>query len=128
MCQPQGAQGAQGARLNPQSLEQGLGVIRAILAGQGGNGLGPLPSPGQGQPGMAPAPPASGPQAHGGVGLLQPAGTAPSPALGLSFLAQGVRETFPFADTIDRYDVHYAVAEHPLLRAGRTLLDIGVGL
>ena len=90
MCQPQGAQGAQGARLNPQSLEQGLGLIRAILAGQAGNGLGPLPSPGQGQPGMAPAPPAAGPQAHGGVGLLQPAGTAPSPALGLSFLAQGV--------------------------------------
>ena len=44
------------------------------------------------------------------------------------FLARGVREAFPFADTIDRYDVHYEVAEHPLLRAGHTLLDIGVGL
>jgi 2-polyprenyl-3-methyl-5-hydroxy-6-metoxy-1,4-benzoquinol methylase/uncharacterized protein YbaR (Trm112 family) len=44
------------------------------------------------------------------------------------FMAQGVTEAFPHADTIDRYDVHYQVAEHPLLRAGQTLLDIGVGL
>lgn len=44
------------------------------------------------------------------------------------FLAQGVTEAFPQADTVDRYDVHYQVAEHPLLRAGHTLLDIGVGL
>jgi len=44
------------------------------------------------------------------------------------FLAQGVTEAFPDADTVDRYDVHYQVAEHPLLRAGHTLLDVGVGL
>jgi 2-polyprenyl-3-methyl-5-hydroxy-6-metoxy-1,4-benzoquinol methylase/uncharacterized protein YbaR (Trm112 family) len=44
------------------------------------------------------------------------------------FMAQGVREAFPFADSVDRYDVHYQVAEHPLLRSGHTLLDIGVGL
>jgi 2-polyprenyl-3-methyl-5-hydroxy-6-metoxy-1,4-benzoquinol methylase/uncharacterized protein YbaR (Trm112 family) len=44
------------------------------------------------------------------------------------FMAQGVSEAFPAAGTVDRYDVHYQVAEHPLLRAGHTLLDIGVGL
>jgi 2-polyprenyl-3-methyl-5-hydroxy-6-metoxy-1,4-benzoquinol methylase/uncharacterized protein YbaR (Trm112 family) len=44
------------------------------------------------------------------------------------FAANGVPEPFPFADTVDRYDVHYWVAEHPLLRAGKTLLDMGVGL
>ena len=83
MCQPQGA------RMNPQSLEHGLGLIRAILAGQAGDGLSPLPPAGQGDPSMAPAPPAAMQPANGGAGLLQPAGTAPSPALGLSFLAQG---------------------------------------
>ncbi|MDQ2809608.1 MAG: methyltransferase domain-containing protein [Chloroflexota bacterium] len=60
--------------------------------------------------------------AHGAVGfhdLTQ--GFAP-------FLAQGVTEAFPQADTIHRYAVHHQVAEHPLLRAGTTLLDIGVGL
>src|SRR5438874_907889 len=44
------------------------------------------------------------------------------------FRTSGVEEPFPFADVIDRYDAHYKVAEHPLLRAGRTLLDVGVGL
>jgi 2-polyprenyl-3-methyl-5-hydroxy-6-metoxy-1,4-benzoquinol methylase len=44
------------------------------------------------------------------------------------FMAHGVKETFPYADTIDRYDVHQQVAGHPLLRRGRTLLDMGVGL
>jgi ubiquinone/menaquinone biosynthesis C-methylase UbiE/uncharacterized protein YbaR (Trm112 family) len=49
--------------------------------------------------------------------------------LGLApYITQGVPEPFPAADTIDRYDVHHKVAEHPLLRKGRTLLDIGVGL
>ena len=60
--------------------------------------------------------------AHGAVGfhdLTQ--GFAP-------FLAQGVTAAFPQADTIHRYAVHHQVAEHPLLRAGTTLLDIGVGL
>src|SRR5437660_3057365 len=89
MCQPQGAQGPQGAGIDAQHLEQGLGLIRAILAGQTGDGLGPLPPAGQGDPGLAPAPPAAMPPAHVGGGLPQPAGTAPSPALGLSFLAQG---------------------------------------
>ena len=94
MCQPQGAQGPQGAGIDAQHLEQGLGLIRAILAGQTGDRLGPLPpagqgEPGQGDPAMAPAPPAALQPANGGVGLFQPAGTAPSPALGLSFLAQG---------------------------------------
>jgi len=94
MCHPQGAQGPQGAGINAQHLEQGLGLIRAILAGQAGDGLGPMPpagqrDPGQGDPAMAPAPPAGMQPANGGAGLLQPAGTAPSPALGLSFLAQG---------------------------------------
>ena len=84
MCQPQGA------RMNPQSLEHGLGLIRAILAGQAGDGLSPLPPAGQGDPSMAPAPPAAMQPANGGGGLLQPAGTAPNPALGLSFLAPGV--------------------------------------
>src|SRR6266436_2814817 len=75
MCQPQGEE------MNPQSLEQGLGLIRAILAGQAGDGLAPLPPVGQGAPGIAAAP------ADGKVGLPQPAGTVPSPELGLSFLA-----------------------------------------
>lgn len=44
------------------------------------------------------------------------------------YITMGVPEPFPAADTIDRYDVHHQVAEHPLLRKGRTLLDIGVGL
>jgi hypothetical protein len=89
MCEPQGAP------INAQRLEQGLGLIRAILAGQAGDGLGPLPPAGQGDPGMAPAPPAAVPPAHGGGGLPQPAGTAPSPALGLSFLAQGAPAQAP---------------------------------
>jgi hypothetical protein len=74
--------------MNPQSLEQGLGLIRAILAGHAGDGLAPLPPMGQGAPGMA-APPANGNVAppNGNVGLPQPAGTVPSPELGLSFLA-----------------------------------------
>src|SRR5579859_2126733 len=60
--------------------------------------------------------------AHGAVGFHDlRRGFAP-------FLAQGVTEAFPDAATIDRYDVHYQVAEHPLLRAGQTLLDVGVGL
>ena len=85
MCQPQGA------RIDPQSLEHGLGLIRAILAGQAGDGLSPLPPVGHGDAGMQPAPPAAAVHpANGGGGLLQPAGTAPSPALGLSFLAPGV--------------------------------------
>ncbi len=73
--------------MNPQSLEQGLGLIRAILAGQAGDGLAPLPPVGQGAPGIA-APPADGKvaPADGKVGLPQPAGTVPSPELGLSFL------------------------------------------
>ena len=90
MCQPQGAQGPQGAGIDAQHLEQGLGLIRAILAGQAGDGLGPVPPAGPGDPVMAPAPPAAMQPANGSPGLLQPAGTAPSPALGLSFLAQGV--------------------------------------
>jgi SAM-dependent methyltransferase len=44
------------------------------------------------------------------------------------YITLGVPEPFPAADTIDRYDVHLQVAHHPLLRQGRTLLDIGVGL
>lgn len=44
------------------------------------------------------------------------------------YITQGVPEPFPAAETIDRYDVHFQVAAHPLLRQGRTLLDIGVGL
>src|SRR5438552_18979247 len=98
MCQPQGAQGEKGphgAPINAQRLEQGLGLIRAILAGQAGDGLGPLPLAGPGDPGLAPAPPAAMPPARGGVGLVQPAGTAPSPALGLSFLAQGTPAQAP---------------------------------
>ncbi len=60
--------------------------------------------------------------AHGAAGFQDlKRGFAP-------FLAQGVTEAFPAAATIDRYAVHYQVAEHPLLRAGTTLLDIGVGL
>ena len=73
--------------MNPQSLEQGLGLIRAILAGHAGDGLAPLPPTGQGAPGMAAGAPATMPPANGSVSLPQPAGTAPSPALGLSFLA-----------------------------------------
>ena len=60
--------------------------------------------------------------AQGSEGLLDLAqGFAP-------FLTQGVAAAFPAADTIHRYAVHHMVAEHPLLRAGSTLLDIGVGL
>jgi 2-polyprenyl-3-methyl-5-hydroxy-6-metoxy-1,4-benzoquinol methylase/uncharacterized protein YbaR (Trm112 family) len=44
------------------------------------------------------------------------------------YITQGVPEPFPAADIIDRYNVHYQVAEHPLLRKGRSLLDMGVGL
>jgi len=44
------------------------------------------------------------------------------------YITLGVPEPFPEADTLDRYDIHHRVAEHPLLRQGRTLLDIGVGL
>src|SRR4051794_12277360 len=82
MCQPQGAE------MNPQSLEQGLGLIRAILVGQAGDGLAPLPPMGQSAAGIA-APPADGnvAPANGNAGLPQPAGTLPSPELGLSFLA-----------------------------------------
>jgi hypothetical protein len=88
MCQPPGGE------TNPQSLEQGLGLIRAILAGHAGDGLAPLPPMGQGAAGMA-APPANGnvpsangnvPPANRNVGLPQPSGTVPSPELGLSFL------------------------------------------
>jgi hypothetical protein len=77
----------QGAGMNPQTLEQGLGLIRAILAGHGGDGLAPLPPMGQGAPGMGAGPPAATPPANASVGIPQPAGTVPSPALGLSFLA-----------------------------------------
>jgi hypothetical protein len=73
--------------MNPPSLEQGLGLIRAILAGHAGDGLAPLPPMGQGVPGMAAGAPATVPPANASVGLPQPAGAAPSPALGLSFLA-----------------------------------------
>lgn len=44
------------------------------------------------------------------------------------YITLGVPEPFPEADTLDRYDIHHRVAEHPLLRQGRTLLDVGVGL
>lgn len=44
------------------------------------------------------------------------------------YITSGVTEPFPEAATIDRYDVHHQIAEHPLLRKGRALLDIGVGL
>lgn len=44
------------------------------------------------------------------------------------YITQGVPEPFPAAATLDRYDIHHQVAEHPLLRRGKTLLDIGVGL
>lgn len=44
------------------------------------------------------------------------------------YITLGVPEPFPQADTLDRYDVHHRVAEHPLMRQGHTLLDIGVGL
>ncbi|MEO8288056.1 MAG: methyltransferase domain-containing protein [Chloroflexota bacterium] len=44
------------------------------------------------------------------------------------FMSQGVREAFPYPDTIERYSVHRHVADHPALRAGDTLLDMGVGL
>jgi 2-polyprenyl-3-methyl-5-hydroxy-6-metoxy-1,4-benzoquinol methylase len=44
------------------------------------------------------------------------------------YITVGVPEPFPSADTLDRYDIHYRVAEHPLTRQGRTLLDVGVGL
>lgn len=44
------------------------------------------------------------------------------------FLVFGVPDAFPAADKIDRYDTHYAAAEHPLMRKGQTLLDMGVGL
>src|SRR5438034_137296 len=44
------------------------------------------------------------------------------------YLTLGVPEPFPAADTIDRYDIHYQIAEHPLVRRGHTLLDMGVGL
>jgi hypothetical protein len=81
MCQQQGA------GIDAQTLEQGLGLIRAILAGHGGDGLTPLPPMGQGAPGMGVAPPAGMPPAIGSGVIPQPAGTVPSPALGLSFLA-----------------------------------------
>jgi SAM-dependent methyltransferase/uncharacterized protein YbaR (Trm112 family) len=49
--------------------------------------------------------------------------------LGLApYITLGVPEPFPAADKIDRYSVHHELAEHPLLRKGHTLLDIGVGL
>jgi SAM-dependent methyltransferase/uncharacterized protein YbaR (Trm112 family) len=49
--------------------------------------------------------------------------------LGLApYITLGVPEPFPAAAEIDRYDIHHRVADHPLLRKGRTLLDIGVGL
>jgi 2-polyprenyl-3-methyl-5-hydroxy-6-metoxy-1,4-benzoquinol methylase/uncharacterized protein YbaR (Trm112 family) len=44
------------------------------------------------------------------------------------YITQGVPEPFPEAATLDRYDIHHQVAEHPLLRRGKTLLDVGVGL
>ncbi len=44
------------------------------------------------------------------------------------YITFGVPEPFPPTDTLDLYDVHHQVAEHPLLRKGHTLLDIGVGL
>ena len=44
------------------------------------------------------------------------------------YITMGVTEPFPEAGTIDRYTVHHEVAEHPLLRRGKRLLDIGVGL
>ena len=81
MCQPQGPQ------VQPQGLEQGLGLIRAILAGQGRGGLSPLPPMAQGDPRVAAGQPGGMQAANGMVGVPQPAGTAPSPALGLSFLA-----------------------------------------
>jgi 2-polyprenyl-3-methyl-5-hydroxy-6-metoxy-1,4-benzoquinol methylase len=43
------------------------------------------------------------------------------------FVAQGVAERFPFADTIERYDAHNLVSRHPIFRAGKRLLDLGVG-
>ncbi|HET9495030.1 MAG TPA: class I SAM-dependent methyltransferase [Chloroflexia bacterium] len=43
------------------------------------------------------------------------------------YVAQGVAERFPFADTIERYDAHNLVARHPIFRAGKRLLDVGVG-
>ncbi len=44
------------------------------------------------------------------------------------YITQGVPEPFPAASTLDRYSIHHEVAEHPMLRQGKTLLDIGVGL
>ena len=59
---------------------------------------------------------------HGAVGFHDlKQGFAP-------FMANGVREGFPYADVVDRYNVHHQVSEHPAFRSGRTLLDIGVGL
>jgi 2-polyprenyl-3-methyl-5-hydroxy-6-metoxy-1,4-benzoquinol methylase len=44
------------------------------------------------------------------------------------FVAHGVVEPFPFADTMERYDAHNIVSRHPIFRAGTRLLDLGVGL
>jgi 2-polyprenyl-3-methyl-5-hydroxy-6-metoxy-1,4-benzoquinol methylase/uncharacterized protein YbaR (Trm112 family) len=43
------------------------------------------------------------------------------------FVAQGVVEPFPFADTVERYDAHNTVSRHPIFRSGKRLLDLGVG-
>jgi 2-polyprenyl-3-methyl-5-hydroxy-6-metoxy-1,4-benzoquinol methylase len=44
------------------------------------------------------------------------------------YITQGVPDPFPEAATLDRYTVHHEIAEHPLLRKGNALLDLGVGL
>lgn len=48
-------------------------------------------------------------------------GTAP-------YITRGITEPFPDAATTPHYTVHKELADHPLMRSGKKVLDVGVGL